>query len=81
MDQTGYFEEVNGGTLFLDEFNSMSLSMQSKLLRDFQKGFFYRMSTITINLPPLKEHIGDLEELGLHRQGMQYRIKKYGIIF
>lgn len=40
MDQTGYFEEVNGGTLFLDEFNSMSLSMQSKLLRDFQKGFF-----------------------------------------
>lgn len=100
VDQAGYFEEVNGGTLFLDELNSMSLSMQSKLLRVFQEGtfrrvggtkdlpldvriisscnenphhliesnlfrkdFFYRMSTITINLPPLREHIGDLEEL------------------
>lgn len=100
VEQAGYFEEANGGTLFLDELNSMSLAMQSKLLRVIQEGtfrrvggskdialnvriisscnedpyelieknllrkdFFYRLSTITINLPPLREHPQDIEEL------------------
>lgn len=100
VEQAGYFEEANGGTLFLDELNSMSMAMQSKLLRVIQEGtfrrvggtkdipfnvriisscnenpytlleknllrkdLFYRLSTITINLPPLREHPEDIEEL------------------
>lgn len=99
-DRAGYFEEANGGTIFLDELNSMSLSMQSKLLRTLQEGqvrrvggkkdiavnvriisscnedpfkaitenrlrkdLFYRLSTVMIELPTLKDHINDLDEL------------------
>lgn len=99
-NKAGYFEEAEGGTLFLDELNSMSLSMQSKILRaiqentfrrvggqkdirmdvriisscnedpfhaiaenQFRKDLFYRLSTVMIELPPLREHKEDLEEL------------------
>lgn len=99
-DKPGYFEEANGGTLFLDELNSMSLNMQSKILRAiqentfrrvgsqkdikldvriisscnedpfhsiaenlFRKDLFYRLSTVMIELPPLRQHMEDLEEL------------------
>lgn len=99
-DRLGYFEQANGGTLFLDELNSMSLSMQSKLLRVIQENtfrrvggqkdlhtdvrfiascnedpfqaisenrlrqdLFYRLSTVMIELPPLREHLEDLSEL------------------
>jgi len=41
----GLFEEANGGTLFLDELNSMSLSMQSKILRVIQEGTFRRIGS------------------------------------
>ena len=99
-NQAGYFEEAEGGTIFLDELNSMSLSMQSKLLRviqekvfrrigstkdlkadvriisscnedpfgavaenRFRRDLFYRLSTVTIELPPLRERPEDLKEL------------------
>ena len=99
-DNPGLFEEANGGTLFLDELNSMSLNMQSKILRVLQEGvfrrvggkkerrtdvriiascnadpfhliaenllrkdLFYRISVVMIELPPLREHIEDMEEL------------------
>ena len=99
-NQAGYFEEAEGGTIFLDELNSMSLSMQSKILRviqekvfrrlgstkdieadvriisscnedpfravtenRFRRDLFYRLSTVTIELPPLREHMEDLMEL------------------
>lgn len=96
-NSSGLLEEADGGTLFLDELNSMSLSMQSKLLRVIQEGTFrriggnqdqktdirfisscneipaqllkdnvlrkdlyYRLSTVTIDLPPLREHPEDI---------------------
>lgn len=99
-NKAGYFEEAEGGTLFLDEMNSMSLAMQSKILRALQensfrrvggqkdismdvriisscnkdpflcikenelrKDLFYRLSTVMIELPPLRNHKEDLEEL------------------
>ena len=111
-DRAGYFEEANGGTLFLDELNSMSLSMQSKLLRVVQEGtfrrvggdrdltsdvrlisscnedpfrlisentlrrdLFYRLSTVVIELPALREHIGDISILAdyyIRRTAHQY---------
>lgn len=99
-NKPGFFEEAQGGTLFLDELNSMSLAMQSKILRAIQencfrrvggqkdilmdvriisscnrdpfaclkenqlrKDLFYRLSTVMIELPPLREHKEDLPEL------------------
>ncbi len=99
-DRVGYMEEASGGTLFLDELNSMSLAMQSKILRAVQektirrvggseeisidvriisscnedpfkairenrlrRDLFYRLSTVMINLPPLREHPEDIEIL------------------
>ena len=102
-DKEGLFEEANGGTLFLDEVNSMSLSMQSKLLRVVQEGvfrrigsnkdfrtdvriisscnedpfnmlenytmrrdLFYRLCTVQLHLPPLRERPEDIQTLVDH---------------
>ena len=100
VEKPGLFEEARDGTLFLDELNSMSLPMQSKILRVLQEGtfrrvggtkdlhtnariisacnedpyqmmegsrlrqdLFYRIATILIRIPPLRERVEDIEEL------------------
>ena len=100
VEQPGLLEEADGGVLFLDELNSMSLGMQSKLLRAIQEGsfrrvgsgrdirtnvrfisscneppahlieqnvlrkdLFFRLATVTIDIPPLRDREDDIEEL------------------
>lgn len=102
-DKPGLLEEADKGTLFLDELNSMSLSMQAKVLRALQEGtfrrvggnkeyqtdvrvistcnenpfhlmeqqklrsdLFYRLATIILEIPPLRERPEDIEELARH---------------
>jgi len=103
MNTEGFFSQANGGTLFLDEVNSMTLDMQSKLLRVLQSkryrkigsqkespchvriiaasnedlytlleqkkirsDFYYRISTIVLNLPSLSERREDIQLLVHH---------------
>lgn len=45
-DRPGVFELADGGTLFLDELNSMSLCLQSKLLRVIEDGVIRRIGSV-----------------------------------
>lgn len=45
MDKAGLFEEADGGTIFLDEINSMSLFLQSKLLRVLEERTITRLGS------------------------------------
>lgn len=45
LDKAGLIETANHGTLFLDELNSMSLSMQAKLLRVLEEGTLQRLGS------------------------------------
>lgn len=76
----GYFEIANNGTLFLDEIGSLSLNMQSKLLRVLQDNTFYRVGgteqrhanvrVICANNVPLRK----LVEEGKFREDLFYRL-------
>ncbi len=76
----GYFELANNGMLFLDEIGSLSLSMQSKLLRVLQESTYYRVGgtkpkhvnvrVICANNIPLKK----LVEEGHFREDLYYRL-------
>lgn len=78
--KVGYFELANGGILFLDEIGSLSMNMQSKLLRVLQENQFYRVGgtrqisvnvrVIVANNVPLKE----LVDQGLFREDLYYRL-------
>ena len=102
-DMPGLFEQAEEGTIFLDEINSMSLSLQAKLLRVLQEksvrrlgskdqiplhcrvisatnmdpveavkeqimrsDLYFRLATITLNIPPLRERKEDIEVLARH---------------
>lgn len=76
----GYFELANNGTLFLDEIGSLSLAMQSKLLRVLQENTYYKVGgtvpkrvnvrVICANNIPLKK----LVEEGRFREDLYYRL-------
>lgn len=46
VERQGIFEQANKGTLMLDEVNSMSLQLQSKLLRVLQEGYIRRVGGV-----------------------------------
>lgn len=108
VSTVGLFEYVGEGTLYLDEINSMSLTLQAKLLRTLQErnfrkvgnvkeiplrcriissinidpmsclrkhllreDLFYRLSVITLYLPPLRERTEDIPVI------IDYFIKKH----
>ena len=76
----GYFELANHGTLFLDEIGTLSLNMQSKLLRVLQDSTYYRVGgteqkhvnvrVICANNVSLRK----LVEEGKFREDLYYRL-------
>lgn len=46
LEREGIFEQASGGTLLLDEINSMSITLQAKLLRVLQEGYVRRIGGI-----------------------------------
>jgi transcriptional regulator with PAS, ATPase and Fis domain len=80
MDKIGLFEEANHGTLFFDEINSMSLQLQTKLLRVLQERQIRRIGdtrnipinvrAIAASVEPLKNKI----KIGGFREDLYYRL-------
>ncbi|MGN0658886.1 MAG: sigma-54 interaction domain-containing protein [Emergencia sp.] len=76
----GYFELANNGILFLDEIGSLSLNMQSKLLRVLQENQFYRVGgtrQISVNVRVIVANNVPLRELvdsGRFREDLYYRL-------
>jgi len=76
----GYFELANNGILFLDEIGTLSMNMQSKLLRVLQESQFYRVGgtrqinvnvrVIVANNVPLKQLVDE----GSFREDLYYRL-------
>lgn len=76
----GRFELADNGTIFLDEIDSMSASLQVKLLRVLQKQTFERVGgekTIQVNLRVICATNHDIEQLvkeGRFREDLYYRL-------
>lgn len=79
-NRTGRFEAAHGGTIFLDEINSVSTTMQVKLLRVLQEHEFQRVGdikTITVDCRIIAATNRDLTELvedGAFREDLYYRL-------
>lgn len=79
-DKEGLFEVASGGTIFLDEIGSMSLNLQSKLLRVLQEKEIRRVGgTRQIEVDPrvIAASHDDLEDLmkrGTFREDLYYRL-------
>jgi arginine utilization regulatory protein len=80
QNQTGLFVQAKNGTMFLDELNSLSISMQSKLLRVLQERKVRPVGsndTIPINcriISAINEDPYKLIESGKLRKDLFYRI-------
>lgn len=76
----GYFEMANSGILFLDEVGTLSMNLQSKLLRVLQESQFYRVggtSPISINVRVICANnipLRQLVEQGKFREDLYYRL-------
>jgi len=78
--KVGYFELANNGILFLDEIGTLSMNMQSKLLRVLQESQFYRVGgtkQITVNVRVICASNVSLQQLiadGRFREDLYYRL-------
>ena len=71
LEKSGLLQEADGGTLFLDEINSLSLSVQSKLLRVLQDQEFRPLGSTkskTVNVKIIAATNADLRHLVETRQ-------------
>ena len=79
-NRTGRFEAAHGGTIFLDEINSISYTMQVKLLRVLQEHEFERVGdikTISVDCRIVAATNRDLNEMvdrGQFREDLYYRL-------
>ncbi|MBC8587001.1 sigma-54 interaction domain-containing protein [Paratissierella segnis] len=80
VEREGLFEQANGGTLLFDELNSMSLSLQAKLLRVLQEGYIRRVGG-TKDIPidvriiaTTNEDPNDCIRQGTMRKDLYYRL-------
>jgi two-component system, NtrC family, response regulator AtoC len=80
IDKIGLFEEANHGTLFFDEINSMSLQLQTKLLRVLQERQIRRIGdtrNIPINVRAIAASVESLKNKikgGGFREDLYYRL-------
>jgi two-component system, NtrC family, response regulator AtoC len=80
IDKIGLFEEANHGTLFFDEVNSMSLQLQTKLLRVLQERQIRRIGdtrNIPINVRAIAASVEPLKTKikgGAFREDLYYRL-------
>ncbi|MFO1096001.1 MAG: sigma-54 dependent transcriptional regulator [Planctomycetaceae bacterium] len=79
-NRTGRFEAAHGGTIFLDEINSLSYTLQVKLLRVLQEHEFERVGdtrTITVDcriIAATNRDLADLAAAGKFREDLYYRL-------
>ncbi|MBL8851118.1 MAG: sigma-54-dependent Fis family transcriptional regulator [Planctomycetaceae bacterium] len=79
-NRTGRFEAAHGGTIFLDEINSLSYTLQVKLLRVLQEHEFERVGdtrTITVDcriVAATNRDLGELSAAGKFREDLYYRL-------
>ena len=79
-NRTGRFEAAHGGTIFLDEINSISYTLQVKLLRVLQEHEFERVGdtkTISVDCRIVAATNRDLNEMvdrGQFREDLYYRL-------
>jgi DNA-binding NtrC family response regulator len=79
-NRTGRFEAAHGGTIFLDEINSLSFTLQVKLLRVLQEHEFERVGdtrTITVDcrvIAATNRDLAELAEAGKFREDLYYRL-------
>lgn len=82
----GRFELANNGTLFLDEVNSLSLDIQSKLLRVLEEKVFERVGGSTVIKPDFRliaatnQSLNDAVKKGTFRADLYYRLNVYPIV-
>jgi len=79
-DKKGLFESAEGGTIFLDEIGSISMNIQSKLLRVLQEKEIRRVGSNETQkvdarvLAAANVHLEDLIKQGAFREDLYYRL-------